>query len=84
MVTISSAPDPDNPTPPMFSCDAITDNEGRYQLPKRVPPGRYTVMAARQTLGNPLLQIADFHKSKQEITLGRGQEKFFLPITLSK
>ena len=48
-----------------------------------LPPGRYTVMAARQTLGNPLMQIADFHKSKKEITLGRGQEKYFLPIVLT-
>ncbi len=81
-VTISSAADPESPVPSMFNCEAITDNQGQFAMGKRVPPGRYQIMAARQTLANPLLQIADFHRTRQEITLGRGQEKFFLAIAL--
>jgi protocatechuate 3,4-dioxygenase beta subunit len=81
-VTISSATDPEAPSPILFTCDAITDNEGRFTMSKRVPPGRYQVMAARQTLQNPLEQIADFHRTKQEITLGRGQDKYFLQVVI--
>ncbi|MEM7201425.1 MAG: carboxypeptidase-like regulatory domain-containing protein [Planctomycetota bacterium] len=83
-VTISSIADPDTPAAGgVFNCEAITDNEGNFAMSKRAPPGRYQVMAARQTLGNPLLQIADFHRTRQEVTFGRGQEKFFLPLAIS-
>ena len=67
----------------MFSCDAITDNNGQFVLSKRVPPGRYQVMAARQNQQNPLLAIADFHKTKQEFTLGAGQQQYHIDINIS-
>lgn len=82
-VTFSQVTDPDKPAPGAFNAEAITDNQGRYVLPKRVPPGRYQVMAARQTLESPLLQIADFAKTKKEITILRGQKRFQLDIQIS-
>ncbi len=84
-ITISSLPDTEGGAAPrMFSCDAMTDNDGKFAMPKRIPPGRYQVMAARQMLSNPLLTIADFHKTKQEITLPRGKEKHFLTFSITE
>jgi hypothetical protein len=44
-------------------------------MPKRAPPGRYEVRAARQTLQNPLEMIVDMQRTKQEIEnrVGPGQ-----------
>ena len=83
-VTMSNAQDATAVTDPgtsQFNCDAITDNQGRFTFSKRVPPGRYQIMAARQA--NPLIQITDFHRTKQVFTLG-GQAKYFLTITIPK
>lgn len=78
-VTINNAPDPtSSATVNLFHCEAISGSDGKFTLPKRIPPGRYQVMAARQTLSNPMLQIADFAKTKQEIVLSQGQKQFTL------
>lgn len=78
-VTINTAPDPTAPAATnLFHCEAISGSDGKFILPKRIPPGRYQVMAARQTLQNPMLQIADFAKTKQEIVLGQGQKQYTL------
>jgi 5-hydroxyisourate hydrolase-like protein (transthyretin family) len=82
-VTVNTAPDPtQTDINSMFHCETITGNDGQFTLPKRIPPGRYQVMAARQNLGNPLLQIADYAKTKQEIVLAQGQTKFTLNIQI--
>ena len=66
-----------------FNAEAITDNKGQFIFSKRIPPGRYQAMAARQTLENPLLQIADFAKTKQEFTLSTGHAKYQLNIQIN-
>jgi protocatechuate 3,4-dioxygenase beta subunit len=82
-VTVNTAPDPaQTDVSAMFHCEAISGNDGQFVLPKRIPPGRYQVMAARQTLANPMLQIADYAKTKQEIVLAQGQAKFTLNIQI--
>ena len=83
-VTVSSAHNPDLQMPTNgFNAEAITDNEGQFIFSKRIPPGRYQAMAARQTLENPLLQIADFAKTKQEFTLSTGHAKYQLNIQIN-
>ncbi len=75
-VTVSAKTDPNITAPraPGFMCEAFTDNEGRYLMPKRLAPGLYEIMAAQQTLSNPLLQIVQFQRSKKEISVsGQGQ-----------
>ena len=67
-----------------FSSEAITDNEGLFLIPKRLSPGKYTVMAARQTTKNPLLQMVEFNKSKTEFTIPKGRETFQLRIDIPK
>lgn len=66
------------------SIEAITDEKGRFAMPNRLPSGSYEAMAARTTLPNPLLQIADYNKTKTAIVLKPGQEEFSLPIALEK
>ena len=82
-ITAMNPPGAKFSSPTLFSCDAITGNKGGFTMSKRVPPGRYQVMAGRQTLPNPLLVIADFNKTKKEISLAQGQEKYFLPINIA-
>lgn len=76
-VSINTKNDPNMPPadrPPSFMAEAYTDAQGVYRMPKRLPPGLYEVMAAQQTLENPLYQIVQFQKSKQEIAVGaQGQ-----------
>jgi hypothetical protein len=81
-VSISGVPDPLKPGRAGFSCDAITDSQGTFKMPKRAPPGRYEVRAARQTLQNPLEMIVDMQKTKQEIEIGSGQDSYPVSFAL--
>jgi hypothetical protein len=82
-VSDNSKTDPNSPLQRTagFQCEAFTDNDGRYVMPKRLAPGLYEVMAAQQTLPNPLLQIVQFQKSKQEISVG-AQGQFTIDFNL--
>jgi uncharacterized GH25 family protein len=70
-VQISAAPDPEAQKPNMFSAVAVSDQEGRWVLPKRLPPGRYTASAGRQD--NPFQMVVDYQQTKQEFQVGPGQ-----------
>ena len=82
-VTVNVVPDAGEDRNLMLTYEAITDVDGKFSLAKRVPPGRYQVMAARQTTPNPLIQIADFHKTKQEFTVAAGQPTYQLQINIA-
>ena len=79
-VTLATVQDPAKPGMAAFSAEAISDNDGKFTFAKRVPPGRYSVRAARQTLPNPILQMADYQKSQQEIEFGAGQDTFIVAV----
>ncbi len=83
-VTISAVNTPGIPgaTVSPFSSDAITDNEGRFTIRRRLPPGSYEARAARQTVGNPILQVVDFAKTQQKFQVQRGQETYELHFTM--
>ena len=80
-VNISSVQDPKNPTAP-FSCEAITDNEGKFLLTKRLPPGDYEVMAAENVQANPLIMMVQFNKSKKKFTVPSGVQEHALDVRL--
>lgn len=82
-VTVNVMPEPGMDRNLLTTFEAITDNNGKFTLAKRVPPGRYQAMAARQTTPNPLLQIADFHKTKQEFSIANGQATYNLQINIA-
>jgi hypothetical protein len=62
---------------------AVSDDQGRFTLDRRLPPGRYQGQAARQTLPNPILQVMDYQKSRQEFGIAVGQESHELHFTLT-
>jgi len=82
-VTISSVVDPTQQVQVNFNAEAITDNEGRFVIGKRLPPGKYQARAARQTLPNPLLQVVDFAKTQQDFSIMRGQDSFTLHFDMT-
>ncbi|MGA1606263.1 MAG: carboxypeptidase regulatory-like domain-containing protein [Planctomycetota bacterium] len=71
---------PDQPT---VHATAVSDDQGRFTLDRRLPPGRYQGQAARQTLPNPILQVMDYQKSRQEFGIAVGQESHELHFTLT-
>jgi len=81
-VNISAVRSKDSPTP--FSAEAISDNEGRFLLNKRLKPGKYEVMAAEQVQANPLLMMVQFSKSKQEIVIPQGSDHREIDVNISK
>ena len=70
-------------TPLSFS--AVSDETGRFTMPKRVPAGRYQIRAARQTTPNIFMQLGDYGKTQREITIQPGQtevnERINIPTT---
>ncbi|MBL8750258.1 MAG: carboxypeptidase regulatory-like domain-containing protein [Planctomycetes bacterium] len=68
---------------PLFHGVAISDNDGRFRLLKRVPPGNYKVTASRQTAESPFSTILDMKNTEQQLMIRAGQDraevKFNLP-----
>ncbi len=77
-VTVSVVNDPLNPQP--FSSEAISDNDGRFVLNKRLKPGDYTVHAAQMVQANPMMILVQYKKSKQNFTLHPGQNSHELKM----
>jgi hypothetical protein len=57
---------------PLFSEKAITDEKGQFRIPVPLPPGKYEATANRTQLSSPILKIADYQKSKKEVTFLEG------------
>ncbi len=70
-VQVSAVQEEGAEKPNLFSATAVSDQEGRFVVPKRLPPGRYTVSAGRQA--NPFQMVVDYQQTKQEFTVGAGQ-----------
>jgi protocatechuate 3,4-dioxygenase beta subunit len=66
-----------------FQASAVSDDQGRFRFDRRLAPGRYQVQAARQTLPNPILQVMDYQKTRQEFVIAPGQESQQIHFTLS-
>jgi hypothetical protein len=81
-VSVNSIANRDNLAP--FSAEAVSDNEGRFLLTKRLRPGKYEVSVAEQVQGNPLLKILQLSKSKREFVIPTGAEHHVLEVNLSK
>ena len=60
----------------MFHATAITDNEGRYRMLKRVPPGTYKIHAAKEAGdGSPFGHILQIKKTQREMIVAPGQQQ---------
>lgn len=80
-VQVSSVPDPTGQRRSMFQTDVVSDEQGRFTLPKRLPPGLYQASAGRQ--GNPFLMVVDFQKTKQEFQVGPGVREHQLQFQIT-
>src|SRR5690606_7220033 len=69
-INVSSTPDPNGGQTNTFQAQAVTDDQGRFELPKRLPPGHYQASAGRQD--NPFHMVIDYSKTKQEFTVTPG------------
>jgi len=83
-VSVSAAGNDQGATPNQFSCDAITDNQGRYILSKRLPPGSYEAYAAQQIQNNPFLMIVQMQKSKKPFRVTGNQRSQILDLNLAQ
>jgi hypothetical protein len=58
----------------MIFAEAVSDDRGEFTLPQRLPTGTYVARAARQNLATILLQVVDYQKTRQTLTIHPGQE----------
>ncbi len=83
-VNISSTVDPNVPPDQRklgFSAQTVTDDQGNFVVPKRLPSGRYQATAARQ--GNPFEMVVDHNKTKQEFSVGAGMTEYTINFQIS-
>lgn len=66
----------------MFSVSVLSDGDGRFKLPKRVPPGTYRVTASRQGSQDMFRVLMDVKESERQVTVVAGQEDLTLDFNL--
>lgn len=71
-------------SPKMFFAQAVSDNDGRYRLLKRVPPGTYKITASRQSAENPFSKLLDMKDTEQTLTIVPGQERAEMNFNLQR
>lgn len=82
IIKIDRAPDPESGHLAGPTYEALSSVDGRFVVHERFPPGDYSARAARQALGSPLLQVADFAKTVQNFTVAPGQVSATLEFRL--
>lgn len=63
---------PGNPSAAVFNAETVSDSQGHYSIPRRLPPGNYQVQATRQP-ENPFGIIIDYEKTRRTFTVLAGQ-----------
>ncbi len=76
-VLISSAPDP-----ALFRCETISDNDGRFAMSRRLPPGRYQIIAVRPARPGDLEVFPDFARNRREFTIEPGEHERHLVVAI--
>lgn len=66
----------------LFSVSVLSDGDGRFKLPKRVPPGTYRVTASRQGSQDMFRVLMDVKESERQVTVVAGQEDLTLDFNL--
>jgi hypothetical protein len=83
-ITITEAIDPNTPPEKRtggLSVQTVSDDQGNFRLPRRLPPGNYAATAARQ--GNPFLMVVDHNKTRQEFAIGSGMTEYQVHFQIS-
>ena len=64
---------------------AISDGDGLFRLPKRVPPGTYRINARRSATGNPLdALVVDMQETLQQLVIEQGMDTVPVSFNLTK
>ena len=68
----------------MTTHEVVSDAKGSFELPARVAPGRYDVMAGASSQGNPMLLLVQMSKTKREIKIPPDKSDYELQCELPK
>jgi protocatechuate 3,4-dioxygenase beta subunit len=70
--------------PKLFHATVQTNNDGRFRLLKRVPPGTYKATAQRPAVGNdPFGALLDIRESERELMIVAGQDGVTVDFALN-
>ena len=72
---------PGNPSVAAFNAESVSDSQGRYTIPRRLPPGNYQVQATRQP-ENPFGIIIDYEKTRRTFTVLAGQPQMRVDVNV--
>jgi hypothetical protein len=76
---------PAKPAKPLFNATVQTDNDGRFRLLKRVPPGKYKATAQRPSAGgDPFGALLDIRETEREILVAPGQDLVTITFALNQ
>lgn len=76
---------PAKPAKPLFNATVQTDNDGRFRLLKRVPPGKYKATAQRPSAGgDPFGALLDIRETEREIVVAPGQDLVTITFALNQ
>ncbi len=83
-VNVATKADPDNPPATPFSATAITNDQGEWVVPNRLPPGVYTAQAGRQAGPQHFFTtVLDFKQTQTDFTIHAGQAQLELPFQIT-
>jgi len=87
-MTVENLPQPgqpDKPAKPLFNATVQTDNDGRFRLLKRVPPGKYKATAQRPSAGgDPFGALLDIRETEREVQVAPGQDMVTVAFALNQ
>jgi hypothetical protein len=83
-VEITSRGPDGGPSPTPFSASAISDVNGFFSIPQRLPPGNYQALAARETLENVFMKFTDQEQTRTEFTIAPGQTEHRLNFYIQR
>lgn len=67
-----------------FSVSTVSDNDGRYHMLKRVPPGTYKMQAMREGGNdNPFEKIFDIKETERTVTISAGQDRMQIDFNIT-
>jgi hypothetical protein len=79
-----AAGQPAKPPKGLFHATVQTNNDGRFRLLKRVPPGTYKATAQRPAVGNdPFGALLDIRESERELVVAPGQDLVTVTFALN-
>ena len=81
-VTVTSKVEPGSKQGATFSATTVTDADGRFTLPKRLPPGMYMAQAGRQGGANIFLAVLDYKQTQTEFQITPGMTQHQLTFTI--